>query len=363
MSAPSPDEVRFILESGISAPSADNHHPLRFEVTADGLRLWYSEQQLPEPGSYKRVIALLSLGAVLENLAIAASRFGIGAEAQAFPDLMRPRLVSQVIWQSARVKEDPLWAEIPRRHTNRTVFFHGPSMSREAQSTLARAAIPDSGCDVVWVDEPRLKAHVFRLMRLAEGARFRTPRLHAELFSTIHFEAGWQQSCEEGLPPGALGIERPLRPAFALLRHWPLMRLFNLLGAFRLLGWRAADLPCRLAPHVGLITVDTVDDKTIVAAGRAFQRIWLGTTQLGMALQPMPASALFALPGAIQEGVPKPLQQHLNESWRALFPARSPVMLFRVGRAAPPQVLAGRKGLNEYLLDESRVSPLSVSEG
>ena len=34
MSDPTPEQIRFILESGIRAPSADNHHRLRFEVQA-----------------------------------------------------------------------------------------------------------------------------------------------------------------------------------------------------------------------------------------------------------------------------------------------------------------------------------------
>jgi hypothetical protein len=34
MSDPTPEQIRSILESGIRAPSADNHHRLRFEVQA-----------------------------------------------------------------------------------------------------------------------------------------------------------------------------------------------------------------------------------------------------------------------------------------------------------------------------------------
>jgi hypothetical protein len=348
MATPTPDQIRFILESGILAPSADNHHQIRFEVEEDLLKVWFSGGQLPETGGYKRALAMLSLGAVSENLTISATRFAIQADPELFPNPAEPDLVFQVKWGLGGGEADPLWKEIPRRHTNRSVHFHGPSMGPEEQSTFVRAATHFPGCQLIWLDSPEMKAQVLRLMRLAEGERFRNRLLHEELFSTIRFEAGWQQSCEEGLPPAALGIERPLRPAFALLRHWPIMRLVNLMGGYRFLGWRAAHIPCRLAPHLGLVTVDQFDDRTIFDAGRTFQRAWLGATRLGLALQPMPASAIFALPGATHEGVPAPLQNYLQQGWQAMFKSSQPLMLFRIGRANPPAITTARKPVEFY---------------
>jgi len=349
MSVPTPDQLRFILESSILAPSADNHHPMRFEVGADTLKVWYSGGTLPEAGGYKRILAMLSFGAVSENLSISASRFAAHPDLELFPDPAYPDLVFQVKWRIGEADVDPLWEEIPRRHTNRRVFFHGPPMSPEDRSVLTRAVTHFSGCHLKWLDEPELKPQGLRLMRLAEGERFRSRLLHQELFSNIRFEVGWQQSCGEGLPPAALGIERPLRHAFALLRHWSVMRLVNLVGGYRLLGWRAADLPCRLAPHLGLIAVDEINDRTVFAAGRTLQRVWLAATRLGLAFQPMPASALFSLQGAMREGVPGPLQQRLRQGWQAILPMGQPVMLFRVGRAAPPAVTTGRRPLESFM--------------
>jgi hypothetical protein len=147
-----------------------------------------------------------------------------------------------------------------------------------------------------------------------------------------------------------LAIEAPLRPAFALLRRWAAMRVVNLIGGYRMLGWRAADLPCRFAPHLAVIAVRKTDDESVFCAGRAMQRVWLEATQLGMALQPMPASALYAWRGAIEEGVPEGLQQRLRGGWGALLPGLSPVMVFRMGRAQASAVTAGRKPLDSYLL-------------
>lgn len=342
MAAPSPEQLRFLLESGILAPSADNHHPLRFEVDDAGVDVWYSGGDLPAAGGYKRVLALLSLGAVSENITVAASRYGMRGEPVLFPSPDKPGLAFRAVWARSDAEDRLLWEEIPRRHTNRNIRYHGPGLSAEERARLERATQTLPGCSLTWLDERRPRRQALALMRLAEGERFRNRVLHEELFSAIRFDVGWRQGCEEGLPPGALAIEPPLRPAFALLRHWPVMRVVNLIGGYRLLGWRAADLPCRFAPHLAAITVREVGDESVFAAGRALQRLWLEATRLGMVLQPMPASALYALEGAKHEGIPGTLQNCLQQTWSALLPGRTPVMIFRMGRAKESPINAGR---------------------
>lgn len=343
------DVLRAILESAVLAPSADNQHRVRFKIDQNTIRVTYLEPVLPPADGYKRALVLMSLGALAENLTIAASRFGIRAVTTLCPDPNQPDWVLQIQLQPDQAEVDPLWHSIPLRHTNRRVLFRGPRMSAAEQGELDAAAHAFPACQLHWLDDPAKRNHALRLMRLAETERFRTRRLHEELFSAIRFEAGWRESCPEGLPPGALGVEPPLRPAFALLRHWWVMRLANLLGAHYMMGWRACDLPCRLAPHLGMLTVKNSDDQSVFDAGRSFQRVWLAATSQGRVLQPMPASAIFALQGATQEGIPVSLQQQLKQGWQATFPMKHPIMLFRLGRAESPPTNTGRKPLGSYV--------------
>ena len=343
------DTLHFILENAIMAPSADNQHRIRFQLVDDTIRVRYTEAELPPQGGYRRVLALLSLGAVSENLTIAASRFGIGTETVLLPDPTQPNLIIQIRLQANQAEVDPLWRHIPLRHTNRHLRFRGPRMTDAERSELDAAARTYPACQLVWLDEPTRRRQALRLMRQAETERFHNRILHEELFSAIRFDVGWHKACSEGLPPGALGVEPPLRAFFALLRHWPVMRLANLLGAHHMLGWRACDLPCRLAPHLGLLAVKNTDNQAVFNAGRVFQRLWLGVTSQGRVLQPMPASALFALDGAQAEGIPADLQHNLAESWKANLGEVTPLMLFRIGLAQPPLIVAGRLRVGDYL--------------
>jgi hypothetical protein len=346
------EELRYLLESAIQAPSADNQHRIRFEIAADEITIRHTGAPLAPQGGYKRVLTLLSLGAVAENLSIAASRLGMRAEIRAFPDAADPGLAILVRLGQGQAVADPLSAAIPERHTNRQVVYRGPKLRVEEQHALEAEAMAIPGCELVWLDGNPTRHRALAIMRRAETERFRNRLLHEELFSAIRFDAGWQASCPEGLPPGALGVEPPLRPLFALLRHWPVMRAAKFVGAHLMLGWRACDLPCRLAPNLGLLAVRNADTDSVFAAGRAFQRVWLAATLLGRVLQPMPASALYALEGAQDEGIPLALQRDLADGWQNLLPDRIPLVLFRMGRAKPHAIHSGRRDLAAYLATE-----------
>lgn len=271
------------------------------------------------------------------------------AETVLFPDSTQPDWIMQIRLHPDQAVVDPLWQVIPLRHTNRQIRFRGSNMTAAERSELDAAAHIYPACQLVWLDQPAQRKQALRLMHRAETERFHNRLLHEELFSAIRFDVGWHTTCPEGLPPGALGVEPPLRVFFTLLRHWPIMRIANLLGAHLMLGWRSCDLPCRLAPHLGLLAVKNTDSQSVFDTGRSFQRLWLAATSQGRVLQPMPASALYALDGARAEGIPAELQHDLAEGWKVGLAGAIPLMLFRMGSAKPSTIVAGRREVSNYL--------------
>lgn len=343
-----PEQLQWLFQSAVLAPSADNKHPIVFQTSNQDILVHHTRTEWGEQG-YKRVLDLLSLGALAENLSIAASRFGMETDIALLPDLARPDLALQITLGAGAVQPDPLWQAIPLRHTNRKIYFRGPRLNKNEQIDLTDAIRPQPTCKLHWLDTTPARKHALSLMRRAEAERFHNPVLHEELFSAIRFDVGWRNTCEEGLPPGALGVEPPLRGLFSLLRHWGVMRLANRVGTHHLLSWRSCYLPCRLAPHVGLLSVKKADNASVFATGRAFQRLWLMATRQGRVLQPLPASALYALEGVESESIPAALQNTLAAGWRAQAGERVPLILFRMGRASPPLISAGRLWPEIYL--------------
>ena len=139
------------------------------------------------------------------------------------------------------------------------------------------------------------------------------------------------------------------------MRHWPVMRRLNLLGTHYLLGHRAAWLPCALAPHLGLVATSAGSDAQTFTAGRALERVWLQATQLGLALQPMPASILYSQGDGGSATITTRFSGRLRDAWKELLPNAVPQMLFRLGHAAKPSILSGRVAADHLLKNGSGI--------
>jgi hypothetical protein len=347
-------EFAQVVEAAVLAPSADNVHGLRFERAGSRIRLW-GDSKFADALEPVRFLHLLSFGAVVENMKVRATRFGFNVHERWFPKEGEPRLVAEVEFaRKAERRPHPLEDAIAKRHTNRRVRFRGPSMSPCERELISREVEALAGVQLSWFDSSEARGRILRLIKIAETERFASRLLHAELFSAVRFDVGWKAAASEGLPPGSLEVEPLMRSMFTALRHWPLLRFLNLLGTHHLLGFRAGYLPCKLAPHVGALTTSVDSRSETVAAGAAFERVWLRATALGLSLQPFAASAALRMPN--YPGVSASTRKKLTQGWERIAPQRTPLMVFRIGRARAPSVRTGRRPLSEYVLGDT-VSP------
>ncbi len=348
---PSRSAVRDLLGAGLLAPSADNQHHVRFAVRADGIALRADPAFLQCDVVHRRLLILLSFGAVVENIRLKLTEQGCSFTPKWFPDPSDPSLLIDLRWSQLESGQDAdvLARFIEQRHTNRR-FFKGPRLAMAEAATIEAAASRSSGTDLRWCDTPDRRRTLVRMMRRAETARFRSPFLHRELFESIAFEVGWRSTTSERLAPGSLQVERGMRMPFAAMRHWPLMRIGIGLGAHHVLGLRAGDLPARTAPHLGVIGSTLPADAAALAVGAAFQRVWLAAESLGLALQPMVASAILTSDVDPRHGLPSALRATLDQGWRTLIGEAAPFVVFRLGRAERPAVRSGRGAIERYLV-------------
>lgn len=350
-SLPQPQALRRILEAGIRAPSAENRHFLRFEPMPEGMRLVSTDTPTWDRQPHRRMLALVSLGAVVENMSLESATCGHALSVRWFPEPSRPEAMAELRWKAQAGAGDPLAAAIAERHTNRR-FYRREPLDAATLEELVVAASPVPGAGLLWLQDPSLRRWALKAVRLAETERFRRPALHEELFGAVRFELGWRKSTPEGLPPGALEVEPPMRPMFSALRRWPLMQALSFIGMHHTLGLRAADLPCRLAPHLGLIVCDAPREPLrALGAGRALQRVWLAATARGLAFQPMAAATVLARQRPGDGWVSPPVREELLKLLQHVTGGRGDAayMFFRVGRAQAPSVVTERLPLDHYL--------------
>jgi hypothetical protein len=142
------------------------------------------------------------------------------------------------------------------------------------------------------------------------------------------------------------------RPLFSALRHWPVQRAANLLGAHWFVGWRGAGLPCMLAPHVAAVAAQGPALQAAFSAGHCLQRAWLLAAARGWAFQVLAASPLYALPDAFPASAP--LRSRLAAGWAELCPDHTPYVVFRMGKAVASSIHAAKASARE-LLEEAPV--------
>ena len=343
---PTLEQLRAIAQAGVLAPSADNRHVFQIEIGDAWLRLWPTPEFASCNERHRRVLGLISLGAVTENMRLQAGAMGWLAEVSWKSGAGDPIAELRLRPASDAAGED-LAPAIPLRQTNRKMY-KGPALGRSEEAELGRAVGAVPGVELHW---PRgaARREVLGMIWRAESERFLRPRLHEELFSSIRFDADWRTSTDESLAPGSLEVEAPMRPMFKALRHWPLMRGLNWIGSHRMLGLRAGWLPCWQAPALGVLSVPADALEAAPQVGAAFQRLWLRATLQGLALQPMASPAVLGLQSDEDQGASPALRARLAAGWARVVPGRVPLMLFRLGRAPRAEVVSGRRRLEDYL--------------
>ena len=339
MSELTPEHIQALVAAVVAAPSADNRHVVRMEATADSLRLFATPDLLNAPSS-RRMLGLLSVGAVTENLILRARRLGLQLEPRWHALGVAGPVLADFTYHRVPAVENPLEGAIELRHTNRRLRFSGPRLPPMAQAQLSAECADLPGTHLLCLDEPERRRGALRLVRWAETERFRNQQLHREMFDSIRFDVGWHRTANEGLSPGSLELPLLERPAFSLLRHWKVQRALNLVGAHHFIGFRAADLPCRLAPHLCAISAEGDLEAAAVSAGRLLQRVWLRATLMGLSFQVFAASAIYALDGST--AVPPDLRRRLASGWQDLGARGKPFIVFRMGHAKAPSLRAGR---------------------
>ncbi|MFC5524306.1 hypothetical protein ACFPPA_00990 [Rhodanobacter ginsengisoli] len=339
-----------ILRAGIAAPSADNSQPWRFAWSGDDLDLRIDASRSGRVSDTRYVLSDLAAGACLENMIIYARSLGYVADLQTFPRDDDELWVARIRWHRDPECDphEPLAGAIEQRHTDRRFPWRGP-ITTDMQARLDAQARLIPGQRLYWPQTPREKKTALNVIRQAETLRFRSPTLHAELFSSIRFAVGWHSACEEGLAPATLAVEPPMRPVFQALRRPSVMAMFNWLGAASVLGLRSAWLPIRLSPGLCLLVIPSTARSDVLAGGRALQRVWLEATLAGLSVQPYAAAGILSLGFVPVEPVFQRPLARLSSALGALCAPGHGLVFLRLGHAgSASRDRSGRRGLASF---------------
>ncbi|HSC62806.1 MAG TPA: molybdopterin biosynthesis protein MoeY [Caldimonas sp.] len=285
--------LRRILDLARWAPSGDNSQPWRFEIRSRSHVVVHARMEGLGVYDLEGSAALLSVGAMLETMRIAAS-----VEGCALTHELRPAgadagpLVDVRIEASEAVRADPLHAFVRGRSVQRRSL---DLRSLEENSRRALDAAVGDGYRVVWFQSPRERLRLAWLAVRSARIRLTIPEAWEVHRRIIEWDARYS---DDRIPDQALGTDAlSVRSMRWILASWPrVTRMNRWFGGTLLPRLQLELIPgLRCAAHFVIVADKPPRDAADhLAAGAAAQRFWLTATRLGLQLQPQHTPLMFA---------------------------------------------------------------------
>jgi hypothetical protein len=298
---------------------------------------------LPQTDPLSRQI-MMSHGTFLELLDLAARERGLRADIDLFPQgafgpqRLDTRPVARIrLTPDATVQKDPLFAQVLLRHTNRNAYDPSRPVSAAAWETMADAAKPHAvRFGHVGLAQTALIASHRKIAAEAWRIELSTPRTVMESFDVLRVGADEISQHRDGLSMLDAKVVLLSRLGLFDRSKAPAPDDYATTSQIKDFGQKIESTPGFL-----WMVTNGNDRATQVNAGRAYARVQLAATGLGLAIQP--------LSQALQE---YPEQQRPYEEIHALVGASRPTqtvqMWARIGYA-PAVSPAPRRRLQAFI--------------
>ncbi|MBK8016210.1 MAG: twin-arginine translocation pathway signal protein [Betaproteobacteria bacterium] len=323
------DVRRWALSHALLAPNPHNMQPWIADIRTPGeIALHYDlTRSLQETDPYYRQL-LIGCGAFVELAAMALRERGIEPSLRWFPQGefgARPdtRPVAVIaLTRKAGVERDPLFAQVRRRHTNRSPFESDRPADPDDLAAVAKAASVH-GITAQSAGPGALRDAVVTIARSAWSVEVSTPRVWQESAMLTRVGADEIRRHRDGI---SIADAMPVI-ARSIGAYDPRAPLDPGSSAFKRILQMGSEQAQTAAAWMWLVTEGNGRTQQ-VEAGRAYVRLHLEATARGLALQPM-SQVLQEYPEMAS------LQRTFYDTVK-LDPARLTVqMLARLGYAIP----------------------------
>ena len=335
-----------ILERAINAPSGDNSQPWRFKIEGATVSIFNVPESDPTLYNFRQRGSYIAHGALVENIVILSMGAGFHAKVEPFPEI--PDCTARISLSERETIIDPLEAAIGKRATNRKPYKKG-SLESPHRAALEASIQESAGVRLKLMESPQELEILAQAISLNELLIMENRRLHDLLFGMIRWSSAHERRAP-GLYLKTMEFPLPVQILFrTLLRFWFCVRLLNVFGLSKSIPKQSAPI-YRSSSAIGALILENDRDESFLSAGRAFQRLWLTATSLGVSLQPV--TAIPYLMQRVEAGEAQAFSPKHTEMIRAAYGKITKTfglvgeehiaMLFRVGYGDAPSARSSK---------------------
>ena len=353
-----PGAIRRIIEAAIQAPSGENAQPWRFKIHGDTIAILNCPERDQSLYNYKQRGSLISHGAAIENMSIAAQALGYQASYALLPEGPNSLVIATMTLKKASTIQNALYKVVPDRCTNRKVYRPKPLTDKDKQILEKVTYENNAGIKVAYTSDSLSIKELGYFAAANERIMLEHHELHQFFFSHVTWTEAEDKRKNVGFYIKTLELPPPARIAFRILKSWTAARVFKALGATKQVQKQNAQTyaACSL---MGAISIPQIDEPTaFVQAGILFERIWLTAASLGLALQPL-IGWILLYHASKNKGISLPPQHlaFLEDGYKGLTNIFKnldghPILLFRLGYADSPTARSTRLPYNNFMAHE-----------
>lgn len=347
-------QIESLIEAASLAPSVDNCQPWRFIIDDESIDIFLDRPRAEFFGDYGYAASYATLGAVLENLTVAASGIGLQLDPRFFPS-MDPDHVVSVRFITDTLPPDPMLEQLPLRCTNRRKYRTTP-LDEAQRKKLQQAGASVPGVTLHLIEDRADMKRVFRLAAQIDSIIFDHPLLHANLYRWIRWNRDEINATRDGMPVGSLELDPFQQLFFRIISSFGILKFLNLFGMNRLIGLLNSALLLK-SSALGLVVTKGTTNEDYLNGGRCMERVWLAAAGQGLSFQPfggLPFLLTRMLRGG-ESGFSAKQYQLLQQIYADLGkvvpvrPDNGLIILFRVGIAPVPSERSVRRKLSDIV--------------
>lgn len=350
--------MEYLLKAGIQAPSGDNAQPWKFSIQQNKIYIYLDDQADLSFFNVRQTASIISCGAVIENIKIAANTLGLKSEISYYPDSDNEKLVAAIDFEKAEQAADPLHEFIWSRHTNRKLYSK-KAVPLSILNSVQTEVVKIPGARIHFLTDRNLLKKLAKLIFSVDRIRTEFKPLHEHFTRMTRFKEKDIFQKRDGLPIKNLEAGLAGELFLKVTKPWSVMKIVNALGISRLVAFHSYK-GIMASAGTALITLQDSKLEDFIEGGRAMERAWLSLSSHGIKVQPMTAVTLFWMRWhmGMEDSFDKHHQEILKRTWniyQELFPdvdfsRNSHIMLFRFGYGSEINCKTMRKKLDSFYI-------------